>query len=329
MQCPYCAKDIDEGVEACPECGSNLEEEREITAKINSAEVIREWEERADWARHIILQTTLGAKTDLGRIRENNEDKYEFFQPEDEDTLALKGAFYAVADGMGGHSAGQIASELALKTAVKAYYSDNSPLLEESLKSAVQQANAIIHDAARAIIERSGMGTTMTALVLRGDEAFIAQVGDSRCYRLRDGKFEQITEDHSWVQEQVKRGGMTKEEAEYSPYKNIITRSLGNQPTVEVDVFQEELEPGDVFLLCSDGLSGEVSDDEMRKALTDNSPSKAAMQLVELALDHGGRDNVTVLILAVRDIVQRDGETGQEQSKSKKKRGLGALFSRG
>ena len=320
MNCPECGADIDSDTQ-CPECGAQASEteEREITAKINTEELLKEWEERASRARDVSITTMLGAKTDLGRIRENNEDKFEFFQPEDEDVLARKGSFYAVADGMGGHSAGQIASELALKTAIKAYYAETSPIVEDALRSALQQANALIFDAARAITERSGMGTTMTALVLRGEEAFVAQVGDSRCYRLRGEEIEQLTEDHSWVNEQVKRGGMTEEEALASPYRNVITRSLGNGPTVEVDVFAHKLEPGDAFLLCSDGLSGEVTADEMLEAMLETSPSQAASDLVDLALERGGHDNVTVLILAVKDVVKK---------KHKKRRGLGALLAR-
>ncbi|MCX8052228.1 MAG: Stp1/IreP family PP2C-type Ser/Thr phosphatase [Armatimonadetes bacterium] len=287
--------------------------DREITAKINTAELVRAWEERARKARGIRLVTSIGAKTDLGRVRENNEDKFEFFVPEDEDTLALKGSFYAVADGMGGHSAGQIASELAIKTAIRSYYNDPNPVVEDSLKQALQQANALIFDAARAIAERSGMGTTMTALVLRGEEAFIAQVGDSRCYRLRDGELRQLTEDHSWVNEQVKRGGLSVDEAEASPFRNVITRSLGNSPSVEVDVFTEQVEAGDVFLLCSDGLTGEVSDEEICRVMASHSPSEAAWNLVDLALEHGGRDNVTVLIVAVREIARQSDEKQSEQ----------------
>ncbi len=296
------------------------DEGREITAKINTAELIEQWEQRAEKAREVQVITLLGAKTDLGRVRENNEDKFEFFQPSDSETLAKKGSFYAVADGMGGHSAGQIASELALKTAIKAYYADSSPVIEESLRASLQQANALIFDTARAIVERSGMGTTMTALVIRGEDAFIAQVGDSRCYRLRDGRIEQLTEDHSWVNEQVKRGGLSEEEAELSPFRNVITRSLGNAPNVEVDIFTEELKVGDTFLLCSDGLTGHVKADEMAQAMKKASPSQAAQDLVDLALERGGRDNVTVLILSIIDITV----CGKE-----KRKGLCALFNRG
>jgi len=293
-------------------------EQREITAKINTAELLKAWEERAERAHDIVVDSLLGAKTDLGCVRENNEDKFEFFQPDAEDVLALKGSFYAVADGMGGHAAGQIASEIALKTTIKAYYADSSPMVEESLRSAIQQANGLIYDAARAISERNGMGTTLTVLVVRGEEAFVAQVGDSRCYRLRGGRIDQLTDDHSWVNEQVKRGALTEDEAEMSPFKNVITRSIGNAPSVDVDVFTEQLEAGDQFLLCSDGLSNEVTPDDMRDTMKRSSPSQAAWDLVELALEHGGRDNCTVLILKILDI-----------TKKTKKKGLGTLWGRG
>lgn len=302
------------------ESGIAADEEQEITAKIDTEELRKEWEERANRARGIKVVSLLGAKTDLGRVRENNEDKFEFYQPEDVDTLARKGAFYAVADGMGGHSAGQIASELALKTAIGAYYADPSPIVEDSLRGAMQQANALIYDAARAITERSGMGTTVTALVIRGDEAFIAQVGDSRCYRVRDGKIQQITDDHSWVNEQIKRGALSEEEALMSPFRNVITRSLGNTPNVEVDIFTEDLRVGDQFLLCSDGLSGDVTADEMRDLLRDRAPSHAAWDLVSLALERGGRDNITVLILAVRDMIKNERT---------ERKGIRALLGRG
>lgn len=278
--------------------------DQEITAKINTTELVKAWEQKLEKARGTRVITAIGARTDLGRIRENNEDKFEFYVPEDEETLARKGALYAVADGMGGHSAGQIASELALKTMISNYYADPSPVIEESLREALARANALVFDASRAIVERSGMGTTITALVIRGREAFIAQVGDSRCYLLRDGQLRQITEDHSWVNEQVKRGGLSPEEAEMSPLRNVITRSIGTAPTVEVDIYNEELKPGDVFLLCTDGLTGEVSDEEIREVLMNECASVAAWKLVDLALEHGGHDNVTALVIVVKDIIQ-------------------------
>ncbi len=294
-----------------------MTQDREITAKINTDELMKQWQERAEHARGVVIESLLGAKTDLGCVRENNEDKFEFFQPDDEDILASKGAFYAVADGMGGHAAGQIASEIALKTAIRAYYADSSPMVVDSLRAAVQQANGIIYDLSRAIVERNGMGTTLTALVVRGEEAFIAQVGDSRCYRLRGNCIEQLTDDHSWVNEQVKRGALSAEEATMSPFKNVITRSIGNAPSVEIDMFTHELEAGDQFLLCSDGLSNEVTPHDMRDAMKSSSPSQAAWDLVNLAIEHGGSDNCTVLILKVTDI-----------SRKGKKKGLCSLLGR-
>lgn len=294
-------------------------DQREITAKINTAELVKEHEERANKARGIILDTLLGAKTDLGCVRENNEDKFEFFQPDDEEILAAKGAFYGVADGMGGHAAGQIASEIALKSAIRAYYADKSPVVEESLRAAVQYANGLIYDLSRAIVERNGMGTTITALVLRGKEAFIAQVGDSRCYRVRRGKIQLLTSDHSWVNEQVQRGALTLEEAELSPFKNVITRSIGIAPSVQVDVFTEEIEPEDQYLLCSDGLSNELSTDDIRDAILKSSPSQAAWDLINLALERGGRDNCTALIIKIQSIKEAQ----------QKRKGLGALLGRG
>ncbi|MFQ3549226.1 MAG: Stp1/IreP family PP2C-type Ser/Thr phosphatase [Armatimonadota bacterium] len=296
-----------------------MSEDKEITAKIDTEELFKKWQEKIDHSKSIKTIIAIGAKTDLGRVRENNEDKYEFFTPEEEDVLASKGSFFAVADGMGGHSAGQIASELALKTVIKSYYNDKSPVINESLRNAVKEANAVIYETSRAIVERNGMGTTLTALVIRGEEIFIAQVGDSRCYRLRDGNIEQITEDHSWVNEQVKRGGMTEEEAMMSPYKNVITRSLGNNPTVEVDIFTDEIEPDDKYLLCSDGLSNLVTPDEIKNEMQKASASFAASNLVDIALDRGGHDNVTVLIVHIKEI----------STKPVKKKGIASLFGRG
>ena len=320
MNCPECGKQIPDGAMTCPECGMDIDakDTREITAKLDIEELTKEWQRRAEDAREVKVVTALGARTDLGKVRENNEDKFEFFQPEDEKLLATKGAFYAVADGMGGHSAGQIASELALKTTIKAYYADSCPVITESLRSAVQQANRLIHDAGTAIAERAGMGTTITALVIQGETAFIAQVGDSRCYRVRNGKITQITEDHSWVQEQVKLGGLTEEQALASPYRNVITRSLGSAASVEVDIYEEKIEAGDRWLLCSDGLSGDVRPDEMLHLMKDRSPSEAVSDLVDLALERGGHDNTTALILGIKEIARNRN----------RRRGLSALFGR-
>jgi len=298
---------------------ASTEDEQEITAELKTAELEREWDKLAERARTVRAVVKIGARTDLGRIRENNEDKFDFFEPEDVETLAKKGSFYAVADGMGGHAAGQIASEIALKTVIRAYYADPSPDVAGSLIRAVHEANSLIYDAARMIAERSGMGTTLTAVVIRADEAYAAHVGDSRAYLIREGKIRQITEDHSWVAEQVKRGALTEDEAQFSPFRNVITRSLGNMPTVEPDIIAEDLCRGDVILLCSDGLSGSLTADEIRDLAVGKGPSQAAMDLVDAANDRGGADNITVLVIAVKDIVHEEEQQDQPKEGHKKR----------
>lgn len=288
---------------------SPVEPSPDITAKVNTAEIISDWEEKSERARKITCRLSFGARTDLGRIRENNEDKFEFFVPEDAETLARKGALYAVADGMGGHAAGQIASEIALKTLVSYYYSDKSALIEESLKAGIKHANGIVYDLSRSIAQREGMGTTITALVIRGDEGYVAQVGDSRCYRIRNGQIEQISDDHSWVNEQVKLGSLTKEEAMMSPFRNRITRSIGNSPSVEVDLFSLEINQNDMFVVCSDGLSGEVRDEDILRISQKGSSSEIAWNLVDQALENGGRDNTTAVVVAVRQLCNYEPES--------------------
>lgn len=281
--------------------------QQEITAKLETIDLAEEWAKKKGRKPTRYLDTRVGAHTDLGRIRENNEDKFDFFEPEETELLAVKGCLYAVADGMGGHASGQIASELALKTIAKTYYADPNEDVAESLTAAIRAANAYIYDAAQLVTERNGMGTTCTSLVLRDDEIYVGHVGDSRIYLIRDGELRQVSEDHSWVAEQVKRGALTEEEAQCSPFRNVITRSLGAAPDVEVDIYREEARAGDLLLLCSDGLTGYVSNDEILDLATAWSPSLAAMKLIDRANDNGGGDNVTALIVAIRDIQKAPG----------------------
>ena len=292
---------------------------QEKTARLDREELSEGWAEVGRVPR-LIASVKLGAKTDLGRVRDNNEDKFDFFEPEDPAVLATKGCFYAVADGMGGHSAGQIACELALKTVIDAYYANPSADTETSLRRAVGQANALIYDTSQAIPDRQGMGTTLTAAIIREDRVTLAQVGDSRAYLLRDGAITQLTEDHSWVAEQVRLGTMTLAEAQISPFRNIITRSIGTAAAVEPDVFTHELRVGDTLVLCSDGLSGHLEPDEMQAAIEQHSPSVAALSLIEAANERGGRDNITAVVLAIRALTPYEapaplgmGEGGKPQ----------------
>lgn len=241
----------------------------------------------------------VGAKTDLGRVRENNEDKHEFYIPEDEAQLASKGLVFIVCDGMGGHEAGQIASELATKTFIDVYLSHPSLDTEAALRAAVGAANRFVLDVARAVPSRRGMGTTLSALVLLQDQGFVAQVGDSRVYRLREGALEQLTVDHTWVEDMVRGGVMTREIAETHPNRHMLTRGIGTESEANPDIFTFSLREGDVYFLCSDGLTNHVGDEEIGRTLDEFGPSEAAWKLVGSALVGGGSDNTTCIIVRV------------------------------
>lgn len=279
-------------------------EEPEITARFSRDELVRGWLEREAREPRYVPVIRFGVKTDLGRIRENNEDKFDFYEPEDPTLLATRGSLYAVADGMGGHAAGQIASEMALKNVLAHYYDSPTEDIAMSLMESIVMANQAIFHLAEMMPERSGMGTTLTAAVVVENRVYVGQVGDSRAYLLRNEEIRQVTFDHSWVAEQVRLGSMTAEEAELSPYRNVITRSIGTQAVVEPDVFIEEARAGDVWILCSDGLTGHVQEDEIRLIASTQAPSEAARQLIELANSRGGRDNITVFVFAIRDVIE-------------------------
>lgn len=284
-----------------------MTQDNEITAKLDNVDIDEEWAKKKGIKPKFQLDISVGARTDLGLVRDNNEDKFEVFEPEEPEMLAIKGSLYAVADGMGGHASGQIASELALKTIVKSYYGDTNDEVCESLETAFKRANTYIYDTSQLISDRNGMGTTCTAIVLRDESMYLAQVGDSRLYRIRNGEINQISEDHSWVAEQVKRGALTKQEAEQSPFRNVITRSLGSAPDVDVDIQIEKIQKDDIYILCSDGLSGYTQDEDILEIAGAWSPAVASLKLIDKACSNGGGDNVTVVIAAVRDIQKTEG----------------------
>lgn len=247
-------------------------------------------------------KVTVAGKTDLGRVRENNEDKHEFFIPEDEATLARRGMIFIVCDGMGGHAAGQIASELSVKTFIDVYLNHPSAQPEEAMDSAVKAAHRFVMDQARAIPARRGMGTTLTALALLGNRAYVAHVGDSRLYRLRGEELTQMTEDHTWVDEAIRRGELPPEAALTHPYRHALTRAIGGEDQLVPDIFFEDFEAGDVFLLCSDGLVNHVDDAAIKQTLLESGPGEACWKLVGKALVDGGSDNTTVLIVRVDEL---------------------------
>jgi PPM family protein phosphatase len=245
------------------------------------------------------LGLTVAQRTDVGRKRQHNEDSVAYIIPKDQQLLENKGALFIVADGMGGHAAGEVASEIAVDTVCTLYYQDADTDISVSLRRAIHYANATIYQRATENAQHSGMGTTCVAAVLRGTTAYIANVGDSRAYLVRKGHVRQISQDHSWVAEQVRMGQMTAEEAQMHSMRNIITRSLGPFPEVEVDIFVEPVDEGDAFVLCSDGLCGMISDEEITNIVAHFGPQESVYRLIEYANAQGGIDNITAIVARV------------------------------
>jgi len=227
------------------------------------------------------------AITDIGKVRKLNEDSY---------YLPVNGEqFCAVADGMGGHNAGEVASAMAIKV-FSDYMRDVEVVTAEALRASVVRANDAIYEASRESEQVSGMGTTFSALAVNGSNAFIAHVGDSRVYLIRHGTLMQITMDHTLVEEMVLKGLITVREARVHPKRNIITRALGTDDRVEVDMMQVGLKPGDVFFLCTDGLTNHVPDREILNiSLSESEWEDKLRQLVGSALEDGGQDNITAM----------------------------------
>ncbi|MFZ4506573.1 MAG: PP2C family protein-serine/threonine phosphatase [Fimbriimonas sp.] len=247
-----------------------------------------------------VARVTVACKTDLGRVRENNEDKFEYYIAEDNDTLAKRGLIFVVCDGMGGHAAGQIASELATKTFVEVYLNHPASEAPVAMDAAVVAADRFVTDVSIAVPGRKGMGTTLSSLILLQDEAYSVQVGDSRVYRLRDGALSPMTTDHTWVNEAIEKGIISEAERETHQYRHVLTRAIGASDfRVQPDIRRFDLQEGDVYLLCSDGLLNHVPDPQIEAILKAHAPAEAAWKLVSTALLGGGSDNTTVMIVRV------------------------------
>jgi len=244
----------------------------------------------------------IAGKTDPGKVRERNEDSIAL-----DPDLGL----YVVADGMGGHNSGEVASGLATDTILKfgremlggdkeiipPGSDDTLSLRARQIVHFIKVANTVIYEKSKAFAKNHGMGTTVVAVLGDSKSLTVGHVGDSRLYRLRADKLEQVTEDHSLVMDQVKSGLLTKEQAEKSNLQNILTRALGTEPEVLVDVQDIAVEPGDVYCICSDGLTKMVSDEELASVLAENkSPIETVDKLIEMSNAGGGVDNVTVAV---------------------------------
>jgi len=235
--------------------------------------------------------------TDPGCVRERNEDYYCYFEPDDDDVFRARGRLIVVADGMGGHEGGQIASGIAVDT-VRAVWSGGSGDPSADLLTALGRAHDAIQDYAREHPEFAGMGTTCTAAAVIGDNLYYGHVGDTRLYLFRNGEIRRVTHDHSLVQRLVDSGAITEEQAAEHPDRNVIISALGMKGAVTVDVPEAPipLQTGDVLLVCTDGLHGLVNDAELLDAATRRDPRSACQFLVQMARDRGGPDNITVQI---------------------------------
>jgi protein phosphatase len=240
---------------------------------------------------------TLAVKmTHVGQVRDHNEDSVAIKIPSNE-ILQAKGSLNLVTDGMGGHQAGEVASQRAAEVVIEEYYADPNTDIAASLSRAMRRANSTVYEMAQSNLQRAGMGTTAVAAAVRGSEVHIANVGDSRAYVMRKGELIQITKDHSFVQDQIDANILTPETARTHPKRNVITRALGHKAQVDVDTFEGQLAPGELLLLCSDGLSGTLDDNDMLAILSHVPPQEAIMRLMNEANLRGGPDNVSAVIV--------------------------------
>jgi PPM family protein phosphatase len=243
----------------------------------------------------------IASLTDVGRQRSNNEDSYLYWEPDSETEFVRKGRLAIVADGMGGYEGGQEASRLAVET-VRSFYDNNftgDP--QQTLVTAFETAHANIQRYASEHIEFQGMGTTCTALAIVDRKLFFAHVGDSRLYLINEKKISRLTRDHSYVGRLVESGIVRAEDAESHPQRHILTAALGSGREVVPDIPEQPMtvEEGDALVLCTDGLWSLVNEQELAVAVRSETPSESSLALVNMALERGGPDNITVLILRI------------------------------
>ena len=264
----------------------------------------------------------VGGSTDKGKVRSENQDAYcTMVSPVTPQGVA---GVLAVADGMGGHQGGATASRIAIETVVESFKEDRSDpdatmtggSTSDRVSGAIQEANDSVRELA-ASPEFAGMGTTMTVVSLTGRTLSVGHVGDSRAYLVRNGEVVQLTRDHTWVAEQMAAGCMTAEDAASDRRRSVLTRAVGVEEDVVVDKSDVDLKPGDVIVLCSDGLHGRVSDSQITQVTSINSPDRSARVLVRLANDAGGQDNITVVVGRAVDQEPKAGLIGRLMRRSK------------
>ncbi len=245
------------------------------------------------------MELTVAARSDVGMIRSGNEDSFYAH-------ASKASGLFVVADGMGGHAAGEVASEMAVQIVSRELASIDdlhSTAARDKVAESIRMANRAIYDRTITESDKQGMGTTASLLLMSGARYLIGQVGDSRIYLLRDGALIQITKDHSYVQEQVDAGFLTPEQARYHPYSNVITRCVGASEEVEPDTYAGEVKKGDVFLVASDGLTGMVDDRRIQQLLLSRATAGRVVDaLIAEANYRGGLDNITAIVIQVQGI---------------------------
>lgn len=258
-----------------------------------------------------MLNVEVASVTDIGCKRSHNEDAIAIWEPDDVAELARSGSLYIVADGVGGAAAGEVASRYAADVICYQHFSSKDPDLAARLVAAIIQAGNDIFHYNQSHPEQREMGTTLVAAVVQHDRLIVANVGDSRAYLVCDDEIEQITIDHNVVARMLAQGEISDDEAAVHPWRNQLTRCLGKESDVGVDAFERQLGQDNIVILCSDGLTRHVRDEEMKQIVREDKPASAASRLVNLAKERGGQDNISIIILKI----------GEGRARTKQKRG--------
>jgi PPM family protein phosphatase len=263
-----------------------------------------------------MIEYEVAGVSEAGPNREGNEDAMGWLLPEDADQRRRKGLLAALADGVGGHEAGEVASSTAVEALIKEYYSPSShSRVEPALRHAIQVANLRVHDLAHRTPSLRSMQTTLTAIVVAGTQAFVAHVGDTRAYQWRAGVLTQLTSDHSEVADLIRMRVIPPDRLREHPARNVLTRTVGHQLILRPDFLRVDVEPGDVFLLCCDGLWAEIIEDEMTVILGSGSADEISRALVDLAIERDCADNVSAQVIRVLGASEDSaGSTGSADS---------------
>ena len=250
----------------------------------------------------------IAVQTDVGRVRTENQDHFCVYQPEDDATARRKGAFVVVADGMGGHTGGTVASHTAIDAIYESFTRSEADSMRELVEGAILSGNDAVRTKAQSNPQIKDMGTTCVCMQVRGENVLVAHLGDSRCYMFRGDAAEIVTRDHTYLNELVDIGLLTAEQAEGHPDKNIITRCVGMSASLDIEFNHRKAVAGDIFAMCSDGLSNFVTTEEIQEEVFKSSAEDACTHLIELANSRGGDDNITVAVVKIHDIPEVDDD---------------------